>query len=45
MNLSFPPSIFGARCGLLMDIVVVSMVIILPILWYSVKKIKQEVNL
>lgn len=31
----FPPSIFGARCDVLMDIVVVSMAIILPLLWYS----------
>lgn len=44
MNITFPPSIFGARCDLLMDIVVVSMVIILPLLWYSVKKVKHERN-
>jgi len=44
MNLSFPPSIFGARCDILMDIVVVSMVIILPLLWYSFKKVKVDRN-
>lgn len=42
MNITFPPSIFGARCDVLMDIVVVSMVIILPLLWYSFKKVKHE---
>lgn len=44
MNINFPPSIFGARCDVLMDIVVVSMVIILPLLWYSVKKVKHDHN-
>lgn len=44
MNINFPPSIFGARCDILMDIVVVSMVIILPLLWYSVKKVKHDHN-
>lgn len=33
---------FGARCYLLMDIVVLSMIIILPLLWYSYKKVKHE---
>lgn len=42
MKISFPPSMFGARCDLLMDIVVISMVIILPLLWYSYKKVKEE---
>lgn len=42
MNISFPPSIFGARCDVLMDIVVVSMIVILPLLWYSYKKVKEE---
>jgi uncharacterized membrane protein YozB (DUF420 family) len=44
MNVNFPPSIFGARCDVLMDIVVVSMAIILPLLWYSLKKVKVERN-
>lgn len=44
MNINFPPSIFGARWDVLMDIVVVSMVIILPLLWYSVKKVKHDHN-
>jgi uncharacterized membrane protein YozB (DUF420 family) len=44
MALNLPPSIFDARCDVLMDIVVVSMVIILPLLWYSMKKVKQERN-
>lgn len=44
MNISFPPSMFGARCDILMDIVVISMVIILPLLWYSLKKVKVERN-
>lgn len=38
------PSIFGARCDVLMDIVVVSMVIILPLLWYSVRKVRHDRN-
>jgi hypothetical protein len=42
MRIEFPPSMFGARCDLLMDIVVISMAIILPLLWYSFKKVKQE---
>lgn len=42
MTLNLPPSIFGARCDILMDIVVVSMVIILPLLWYSFRKVKVE---
>lgn len=44
MKFDFPPSIFGARCDILMDIVVVSMAIILPLLWYSFKKVKYERN-
>ncbi len=44
MRLEFPPSIFGARCDLLMDIVVVCMAIILPLLWFSMKKVKVEKN-
>ena len=40
MNL--PQSIFGARCDVLMDIVVVSMLIILPLLWYSMKKVRRD---
>jgi hypothetical protein len=40
----FPPSMVGARCDVLMDIVVISMVIILPLLWYSMKKVKHEHN-
>ena len=40
----FPPSVCGARCDVLMDIVVVSMVIILPLLWYSFKKVRHERN-
>lgn len=42
MKLDLPPSIFGARCDIFMDIVVVSMAIILPLLWYSMKKVKHE---
>jgi putative membrane protein len=42
MNVNFPPSIFGARCDILMDIVVVSMAVILPLLWYSYKKVRHE---
>jgi len=42
MQITFPPSIFGARCDVLMDIVVVSMAIILPLLWYSMKKVKHD---
>lgn len=42
MDLTFPPSIFGARCSVLMDIVVVSMIVILPLLWYSYKKVRFE---
>jgi hypothetical protein len=37
MNISFPSSFLGARCDILMDIVVISMAIILPLLWYSYK--------
>jgi hypothetical protein len=44
MTLSFPPSIFGARCDVLMDIVVVSMAIILPLLWFSFEKVRIERN-
>lgn len=44
MLISFPPSMFGARCDILMDIVVVSMIIILPLLWFSYKKVKVEYN-
>jgi hypothetical protein len=35
---------FGARCDILMDIVVISMAIILPLLWYSYKKVKVDRN-
>lgn len=42
MNNYLPPSIFGARCDVFMDIVVVSMAIILSLLWYSLKKVRQE---
>lgn len=42
MKLNFPPSFLGARCDILMDIVVISMAIILPLLWYSMKKVKHE---
>jgi hypothetical protein len=42
MNTLFPPSIFGARCDVLMDIVVVSMAVILPLLWYSFEKVRYE---
>lgn len=42
MSITFPPSIFGAKCDILMDIVVVSMAIILPLLWYSLKKVRVE---
>lgn len=44
MNLNFPPSIFGARCDILMDIMVVSMAVILPLLWYSFRKVRHEHN-
>lgn len=44
MHITFPPSIFGARCDLLMDIVVFSMLIILPLLLISYKKVKVERN-
>lgn len=33
---------FGARCDVLMDIVVISMAVILPLLWYSIKKVREE---
>lgn len=42
MKLELPPSIFGARCDIFMDIVIASMVIILPLLWYSFNKVKSE---
>lgn len=42
MNLNFPPSFLGARCDVLMDIVVISMAVILPLLWYSIKKVKHD---
>lgn len=42
MNITFPPSFLGARCDVLMHIVVISMVIILPLLWYSYKKVKNQ---
>lgn len=35
---------FGARCDLLMDIVVLSMIVILPLLRYSWKSVNQEKN-
>lgn len=35
MNIIFPPSFLGARGDALMDIVVISMVIILPLLGYE----------
>lgn len=44
MKLDLPPSIFGGRCDILIDIVVLSMAIILPILWYSVKTVKEQRN-
>lgn len=44
MTISFPPSFLGARCDVLMDIVVISMAIILPLLWFSIKKVKREHN-
>lgn len=44
MALNLPNSIFGARCDVLMDIVVVSMAIILPLLWYAIKKVKHDRN-
>lgn len=44
MKFEFPPSFFGARCDVLMDIVVLSMAIILPLLWFSFKKVKHEKN-
>lgn|SRR5690606_15351931 len=44
MNISFPSSFLGARCDILMDIVVISMAIILPLLWYSYKKVKYARN-
>lgn len=44
MKLSLPSSFFGARCDVLMDIVVISMAIILPLLCYSVKKVRDEHN-
>ena len=31
MDLNFPPSFLGARCDVLMDIVVISMAVILPL--------------
>lgn len=42
MEIKLPPSIFGARCDEFMDIVVVSMAIILPLLWYSMKKVRRD---
>lgn len=33
---------FGSRCDVLMDIVIISMVVILPLLWYSMKKVREE---
>lgn len=42
MKITFPPSIFGARCDVLMDIVILSMLIILPLLWYAVNKAKVQ---
>lgn len=39
-----PPSFLGARCDILMDIVVISMAVILPLLWFSFKKVKFEHN-
>jgi putative membrane protein len=42
MKLTFPPSMFGARCDMLMDIVVMSMLIILPLLWYSYVKVRRD---
>lgn len=44
MALDFPPSFLGARCDVLMDIVVISMAVILPLLWYSLKKVKHDHN-
>jgi|GEM_PF-1996655 len=42
MTLNLPPSIFGARSDVLMDIVAVYMVIILPLLWYSFHKVRED---
>lgn len=42
MGFNLPPSIFGARCDIFMDIVVVLMAIILPLLWYSMKKVRDD---
>lgn len=42
MKLNFPPSIFGGRCDILMDIVVISMVVILPLLVYSFNQVKHR---
>jgi hypothetical protein len=42
MEINLPSSIFGARCDIFMDIVVVSMAIILPLLWYSMRKVKRD---
>ena len=42
MQFNLPPSIFGGRCDILMDIVVIFMVIILPMLWYSVQEVKYK---
>lgn len=39
-----PPSFLGARCDILMDIVVISMAVILPLLWFYFKKVKFEHN-
>lgn len=39
-----PPSFLGAWCDILMDIVVISMAVILPLLWFSFKKVKFEHN-
>lgn len=42
MRLDFPPSFLGARCDILMDIVVISIAIILLLLLYLMKKVKRE---
>ena len=42
MNKIFHPSFLGARCDALMDIVVISMTIILPLLYFSMKKVKHD---
>lgn len=42
MDIKFPPSIFGARCDLLMDLVILIIIIFQPILWYSIKMVREN---